>query len=137
MLAAKAAEALLFLAGLGAKMLAEVRYDWPMSSEPRPLELDEALLSVWKQALVDGKKRVRLGEDTYPVRSTPKRALAQVDFEFAGQQIRGLEQNPRTGSRWADLARQGAKVMQFLIGGRYIAAVCDGKVTHFGGWSKK
>ncbi len=133
MLAAKAAEALLFLAGLGAKMLAEVRYDWPMSSEPRPLELDEALLSVWKQALVDGKK----GEVTYPVRSTPKRALAQVDFEFAGQQIRGLEQNPRTGSRWADLARQGAKVMQFLIGGRYIAAVCDGKVTHFGGWSKK
>jgi hypothetical protein len=26
--------------------------------------------------------------------------------------------------------------MQFLIGGRYIAAVCDGKVTHFGGRSK-
>ncbi len=109
---------------------------WPMSSEPHGLELDEALLAVWKQALVEGKKRVRLGEDTYPVQSTPKRALAQVDFEFVGQRIRGLQQNPATGSRWADLARQGAKVMQFLIGGRYIAVVCDGKVTHFGGKSK-
>jgi hypothetical protein len=110
---------------------------WPVSSEPHGLELDEALLAVWKQALVEGKKRVRLGEDTYPVQSTPKRALVQVDFEFAGRQIRGLEQNPATGSRWAELARQGARVMQFLIAGRYIAAVYDGKVTHFGGWSKK
>ncbi len=110
---------------------------WPMSSEPEKQELEEALLAVWKQALVEGKKRVRLGENAYPVQSTPKRALAQVDFEFAGQRIRGLEQNPATGSRWAELAREGAKVMQFLIGGGYIAAVCDGKVTHFGGRTKK
>jgi len=69
------------------------------------------------------------------VQSTAKRKLAQVDFEFAGQRIRGLEQNPATGSRWAELARKGAKVMQFLIGVRYIGAVSDGKITHFG--SKK
>jgi len=110
---------------------------WPMSTEKPELELDEALLSVWKQALVESKRRVVLGDDSYAVQSTPKRALLQVDFEFAGQRIRGLEQNPATGSRWAHLARQGAKVMQFLIGGRYIAAVHDGKVTHFGGGSKK
>ena len=109
---------------------------WPMRSEPHGLELDEALLAVWKQTLVECKKRVHLGENTYLVQSTPKRALAQVDFGFAGQQMRGLQQNPDTGSHWADLARQGAKVMQFLIGGRYIAAVCNGKVTHFGGRSK-
>jgi hypothetical protein len=110
---------------------------WPMSGEPQELTLDETLLSVWKQALVERKKRINLGEDSYPVQSTPKRALAQVDFEFAGQRIRGLEQNPVTGSRWAELARRGAKVMQFLIGGRYIAVVYDGKVTRFGGGSKK
>src|SRR5260370_37870345 len=91
---------------------------WPMSSERQGLELDDVLLAVWKQALVEGKKRVRLGENTYPVQSTPKRALAQVDFEFVGQRIRGLEQDPATGSAWADLARQGAKGMQFLTGGR-------------------
>jgi hypothetical protein len=108
-----------------------------MSSERPELEFDHALKSVWKQALVDRKNRVALGEDSYAVQATPKRALLQVDFEFAGQRIRGLEQNPATGSRWAELARQGAKVMQFLIGGRYVAVVHDGKVTHFGGGSRK
>jgi hypothetical protein len=95
-------------------------------------ELDEALLRIWRQALVEKAKRVKLGDDSFAVRSTPKSGLAQVDFEFAGQSIRGLEQNPATGSRWAELARKGAKVMQFLMGGRYVAAISDGKVTHFG-----
>ena len=98
---------------------------------PNPSELDAALLSVWRQALIDRKKRVELGDDTYPVRSTAKTKLVQVDFDFAGKQIRGLEQNPATGSRWAQLARKGAKVMQFLIAGKYIAAVADGKITRF------
>lgn len=93
---------------------------------------DDALLSVWRQALVEGAKRVRLGDETYAVRRTPKRGLAQVDFEVEGQPVRGLEQNPATGSRWAELARKGAKVMQFLQAGRYIAAVSDGKLTTFG-----
>src|ERR1041385_7975591 len=94
-------------------------------------DLDAAMLSVWRQTLVDRKKRIQLGDDSYPVQSTAKRKLAQVDFDFAGQRIRGLEQNPATNSRWAQLARKGAKVMQFLIGGKYVAAVVDGKITHF------
>ncbi len=102
-----------------------------MTEEDNKSNLDEALLSVWRQVLVERKKRVRLGEDSYPVQSTAKRKLAQVDFEFAGQRIRGLQQNPATGSRWAALARKGAKVMQFLIAGRYIAAISDAKITHF------
>jgi hypothetical protein len=86
---------------------------------------------VWRQVLVERKKPVVLGDNSYPVQSTAKSKLAQVDFEFAGQRIRALEQNPATASRWAALARQGAKVMQFLIAGRYIAAVSDGKIAHF------
>lgn len=102
-----------------------------ITGETEKSALDEALLSVWQQALVERKKRLRLGDDSYPVRHTAKSKLAQVDFEFAGQRIRGLEQNPATASRWAQLARKGAKVMQFLINGNYIAAVADGKITHF------
>jgi len=102
-----------------------------MSEEDKSSNLDEALLSVWRQVLVERKKRVVLGADSYPVLSTAKRKLAQVDFELAGQRIRGLEQNPATASRWAALARKGVKVMQFLIAGRYIAAVSDAKITHF------
>ncbi|MGB2634759.1 MAG: hypothetical protein WAM58_12565 [Candidatus Acidiferrum sp.] len=42
--------------------------------------------------------------------------------------MRGLEQNPDTKSRWAAIARNGTKVMQFLEAGGYIAVVSDGKV---------
>jgi hypothetical protein len=36
---------------------------------------------------------------------------------FDGNEIRGLEQNPETKSLWAQLARSGKKVMQFLSEG--------------------
>jgi hypothetical protein len=119
-------------------MVTEVRYDLAsgnrlaMSEGDDKSALDQTLLSVWRQALVERKNRVRVGDNSYPVQRTAKRKLAQVDFEFDGQRIRGLEQNPATASRWAELARKGANVMQFLIDGRYIAAVSDGKITHFG-----
>ena len=74
---------------------------------------------------------------TYPVRRTPKHGLAQVDFELAGERLRGLEQNPQTASRWAQMARKGATVMQFLLAGQYVAAVADGKITHYGGDRKR
>lgn len=56
----------------------------------------------------------------------------QVDFTFDGNEIRGLEQNPQTKSRWAQMARSGKKVMQFLSEGRYVANVVDGEVTLYG-----
>lgn len=103
-----------------------------MAEEKGRSELDEALLSVWRQALVEGAKRVRVGDETYSVRRTAKSKLAQVDFQFGGRAIRGLEQNPAKGSRWAQMARKGAMVMQFLVNGTYIAVVSDGKLTRFG-----
>jgi hypothetical protein len=94
---------------------------------------EQALIEVWRQALVENSKVVKLGTDSYPVRRTPKRGLRLVDFVFDGNEIRGLEQNPETKSRWAQMTRSGKKVMQFLSGGRYIANVGDGKVTLYGG----
>jgi hypothetical protein len=55
-----------------------------------------------------------------------------VDFEFEQETLRGLEQNPTTRSRWAEMARAGTKVMQFLSGGRYLANVAGGEVTFYG-----
>ncbi len=94
---------------------------------------EKALIEVWRQAFVENAKRVKLGADGFPVRRTPKRGLRQVDFVFEGNEIRGLEQNPQTKSRWAQLARSGKKVMQFLSEGHYVANVVDGKVTFYGG----
>ena len=90
---------------------------------------DEILIDVWRQALVDGAKTVTVAGKNYRVLKTPKKGLRQVDFVFEGREIRGLEQNPNTSSRWAQLAARGVRVMQFLSEGRYIAAVADGKVT--------
>jgi hypothetical protein len=94
---------------------------------------EQALVEVWRQGLVENAKTVELGSERYPVHSTPKRGLRQVDFVFEGNEIRGLEQNPQTKSRWAQMARSGKKVMQFLSEGRYVANVVDGKVTFYGG----
>jgi hypothetical protein len=95
------------------------------------LSFEQTLIEVWRHALVENSKSVELGAQRYSVRRTPKRGLRQVDFVFEGKETRGLEQNPQTKSRWAQLARSGKKVMQFLSEGRYVANVVDGKVTFY------
>jgi hypothetical protein len=114
------------------------------------MTLEEAMVKVWRQALVEGAAEVELNRKTFAVRETPRKRLREVDFEFEGQPsrktirdirdtkivLRGLEQNPKTESRWAQLARAGHKVMQFLSAGRYIGVVVDGKVTLYGGRKK-
>jgi hypothetical protein len=103
-----------------------------MAIDPRSPEFEECIVSVWKQALVESAKRVVVGGDCYAVRRTAKSKLAQIDFEFQGEPMRGLEQNPKTQSRWAQIARKGEKVMQFLQGGRYVAVVYSGKIFTYG-----
>jgi hypothetical protein len=95
-----------------------------------PLSLEDALLSVYQQSLVENRKTVSLEDKSFPVRVTAKRKLKQVDFQYEGKELRGMEQNPETKSRWAAMARSGKRVMQFLEGGRYIAVVAEAKV-HF------
>jgi hypothetical protein len=97
------------------------------------MTLEEALVAVWRQALAEGLDSVELAGRRFPVLRTPRKGLRQVDFIFRGESLRGLEQNPQTASRWAKLAREGARVMQFLSSGRYVAVVVDGKVTTYGG----
>ena len=94
--------------------------------------LEETLVLVWRQALVDNAKAVTLGDRNFPVRRTSRSRLREVDFKFESHELRGLEQNPETASRWAQLARQGKKVMQILQQRRYIAVVVDGTVQFYG-----
>ena len=77
------------------------------------------------------RKTATLGEESYPVRRTSRSKLREVDFKFEDRALRGVEQNPDTDSRWAKLAREGKKVMQFLEQGRYVAVVVDGKVNSY------
>lgn len=41
--------------------------------------------------------------------------------------------SPETKSRWAQMARTGSEVMEFLSEGRYVANVIDGNVNLYGG----
>jgi hypothetical protein len=91
------------------------------------LSLEDALVSVWRQVLAENAKTVTLNDESYPVRRTSRSKLREVDFQLEGTALRGVEQNATTNSRWAKLAREGKKVMQFLSDGRYVANVVDGK----------
>jgi hypothetical protein len=94
--------------------------------------LEETLISVWRQTMVEDAKVVTLQDEKFPVRRTSRSRLREVDFQFEGHELRGLEQNPETRSRWAQLARQGKRVMQFLKERRYVAVVVNGKVQFYG-----
>ena len=94
--------------------------------------LEETLILVWRQVMVEDTKVVVLGDEKFPVHRTSRSRLREVDFRFEGHELRGLEQNPETGSRWAELARQGKKVMQLLKQRRYVAVIVDGKVQFYG-----
>jgi hypothetical protein len=102
-----------------------------MSGANNSSALDDAFISVWRQALVEQKKIISVGGATFSVRRTTKHRLAQIDFEMDAVDFRALEQNPQTKSRWAKMAREGAKVMQFLRAGRYIGVVADGVLKHY------
>jgi hypothetical protein len=94
--------------------------------------LEDILVSVWRQVMMENSNAVQLDGRRFPVLQTSRSKLREVNFEFEGQTLRGLEQNPNTKSRWAELARAGKKVMQFLSGGKYVAVVVDGKAQIYG-----
>jgi hypothetical protein len=114
--------------------LAGVHRDYGSYSEAMSISpaIEDVFVSVQIQVLTHGLKTATVGDKTFPVRVTPKEKLKQVDFRFQERDFHGLEQNPKTKSRWATMARGGKKVMQFLEGGRYVAVVVDGKYIPYG-----
>lgn len=96
------------------------------------MTLEQTLISIWRQILLERAAAAEIDGKKYPATRTAATRLWQVDFTFEGRPLRGLEQNPKTKSRWAELARSGKRVMQFLDGGRYLGVVVDGKLTLYG-----
>ncbi len=98
------------------------------------MTLGETLISVWQQVLVEDISTVGLDGRAYSVESTRAKKLRTVRFECADYQLDGIEQNPKTTSRWAALAREGKRVMQFSCQHRYVANVCEGTLTRYPAW---
>ena len=81
---------------------------------------------------MDKAETVKLGSESYNVTQSKAKRLRQIEFVYEGKTIIGIQQNPNTKSRWAQEARAGKKVMQFIQDGRYIAVVAAGKMTLYG-----
>jgi hypothetical protein len=98
------------------------------------MTLGETLISVWEQSLGDGKSTIDLGGDSFRVSVFRAKKLRGVEFNYGTLHLAGIEQNPATGSRWAELARDGKRIMQFRCKGRYVANVCEGKLLRYPAW---
>jgi hypothetical protein len=100
------------------------------------MTLGETLVAVWQQALADEKSQVELPDGRYRVTKTRSKRLRTVQFRFVDRLMDGIEQNPQTGSRWASLAREGKRVMQFSYQGRYVGNVCEGQLLRYPAWQQ-
>src|SRR5947208_12349812 len=95
------------------------------------MTLGETLTAVWQQALADEKPFVELEGKRCRVEKTSGKRLRTVSFDYGAHRMIGIEQNPRTASRWAELARQGQRIMQLSFQGRHVGHVCHGKVVRY------
>ena len=93
---------------------------------------EEIATEIWRQALVANETVVTVDGKRYPVTTSKAKKLRQVVFDYGGKSFIGIEQNPKTKSRWAAMARSGKKVMQFLQAHRYVAVVAAGKFIPYG-----
>lgn len=97
--------------------------------------LGDVLVAVWRQIFAHGVADVTVGRRRFPAGFTKTRHLRTVEVPYGRYRLFGVEQNPRTSSRWAQLARQGKRIMQFSYRGRYVANVCEGELYRYPAWS--
>lgn len=98
------------------------------------MTLGETLIEVWRQALVEDRAAVEIQGKRLPVTRTRSKALRTVSVAHGEHRIECIEQNPETKSRWAALARDGKKIMQFRVRGKYIGNVCEGTLMRYPSW---
>ncbi len=99
------------------------------------MSLSDVLIQVWKATLVDGLSEVEVGGTRFRVGRTRGKGLLCITFSYEGTPIDGIEQNPETKSRWAKMAQEGKRIMQFSAKRRYFANVSEGSLTRYPSWS--
>lgn len=97
------------------------------------MTIGDTLIDVWREVLVEGKPVVEIFGQSCRVGRT-RSGLRTIGIPVGGMIIEGIEQNPEKTSRWAELARQGKKIMQFRAKGRYVGNVCDGALLRYPAW---
>jgi len=104
------------------------------AARARSSGLGEVLVAVWRQIFAHGVADVTVGRRRFAAGFTKTQHLRTVKVPYRRYRLFGIEQNPRTSSRWATLARQGKRIMQFSYRGRYVANVCEGELYRYPAW---
>lgn len=99
--------------------------------------LGEVMIDVWRKALVDGASEVEVAGKPCQVTRTRNAGFRMVSFPYGDILITGIEQNPEKTSRWAKLAQQGERIMQFSHHGQYVGNVCEGRLTRYSAWKSQ
>lgn len=63
--------------------------------------LDDALIEVWRQALLDHSNTVKIAGESFAIRKTASKRLVEVDFTFDGQPYHSLSRIPSARPRYA------------------------------------
>ncbi len=87
-----------------------------------PEELKDTTLKVY-EAVFGGQATVEVDGVTYVIEKSSKSRLRSVEIDG----LAFIEQNPHKDSRWAQLARDGSRIMWVMKGRQYVARVMDGK----------
>jgi hypothetical protein len=98
------------------------------------MTLADTLHTVWKGVLADGLEVLEVEGERCRVGRTRAQGLRTVSFHYQGHPIEGIEQNPNKDSRWAKLAQEGKRIIQYRCHGRYIANVCEGTLLQYPAW---
>ena len=98
------------------------------------MTLSELVVDIYRQALVEDLPEVTVQGRRCRVTHTRAQGLRVVSFVYEGHTIEGIEQNPQKTSRWAKLAQEGKRIMQFRIQRRYIGNVCEGQLLRYPAW---
>src|SRR5437016_11522478 len=72
------------------------------------MTLEETLTAVWQQTLADEKPFVELEGKRCRVEKTSGKRLRTVSFDYGAHRVTGIEQNPRTASRWRSWLARGS-----------------------------
>jgi hypothetical protein len=96
------------------------------------LDLDHAILQSVAQQMLE-REEISISGKRIKVQRVSRQLLRSVAFAMNGREYRAIEQNPEKSSRWAQLAREGHKVVQFRdeTAGRYAAVSVDGKIKEY------
>jgi len=101
------------------------------------MTLGDLMVRLSQQVLVDGLDEVEVEGRGCRVGRTRGQGLRIVSFVYQGFAIDGIEQNPEKTSRWAQLAREGHRIMQFRFDRRFVGNVCDGRLLRYPAWKGK